>query len=96
MPIDVQVIFVLGLSSRQNSSAFVHLTVAPRYFLLENIFMVRCGSKNHDLFVAEGDDWVYAGGADCGDGAGGYGDAEQDYRDGEEGAPVAGGYAVEQ
>lgn len=48
------------------------------------------------LFVAEGDDWVYAGGADCGNGAGGYGDAEQDYRDGEEGAPVAGCYAVEQ
>src|SRR3984893_12455016 len=43
--IDVQVIFVLGLESRQNKSAFVHLTVAPRYLLLEIIFMVRCGSK---------------------------------------------------
>src|SRR5258708_26982718 len=27
VPIDVQVIFVLGLQSRQNRSAFVHLTV---------------------------------------------------------------------
>jgi hypothetical protein len=27
VPIDVQVIFVLGLKSRQNRSAFVHLTV---------------------------------------------------------------------
>ena len=26
-------------------------------------FLVRCGSHNHDLFVAEGDHGVYAGGA---------------------------------
>ena len=41
MPIDVQVIFVLGLNSRQNSSAFIHLAVALTYFHLEIIFMVR-------------------------------------------------------
>jgi hypothetical protein len=37
VPSDVQVIFVLGLKSRQNSSAFIHLAVAPRYLHLKNI-----------------------------------------------------------
>jgi len=62
VPIDVQVLFVIGLQSRQNSSAFVHLAVAPTYLHLVLIFMVRCGSQNHDLFVAEGFDGVEAGG----------------------------------
>ena len=53
MPNDVQVIFVLGLGSRQNESAFVHLAALQHTPYLEIIFMVRCGSKNHDLFVAE-------------------------------------------
>ena len=51
-PNDVQVIFVLGLNSRQNNSAFIHLAIAPTYLHLKIIFMVRCGSRNHDLFVA--------------------------------------------
>jgi hypothetical protein len=50
----------------------------------------------HLLFVAEGDDWVDAGGAGGRDGAGGDGYSEKQDGDGEEGAPVAGGYAVEQ
>src|SRR5580704_7392967 len=48
------------------------------------------------LFVAEGDDWVDAGGADCGNGAGGGGDAEQNDGNGQECAPVVGIYGVEQ
>jgi hypothetical protein len=56
--INVQVIFVLGLQSRQNSSAFVHEAVLQTYLLLELIFMVRCGSKNHDLFVTQRFDGV--------------------------------------
>jgi len=34
-----------------NFDAFIHLAVAPRYLLLEIIFIIRCGSKNHELFV---------------------------------------------
>ncbi|OLB83127.1 MAG: hypothetical protein AUI12_17115 [Acidobacteria bacterium 13_2_20CM_2_57_6] len=43
VPIDVQVIFILGLEWRQNSSAFIHLAMLkiPLHFLLEHIFMVR-------------------------------------------------------
>jgi hypothetical protein len=37
--IDVQVLFVLGLPARQNRWAFIHLSVAPRYLLLEIIFI---------------------------------------------------------
>jgi len=41
VPIGVQVIFALGLNSRQNSSAFIHLAVALTYVHLEIIFIVR-------------------------------------------------------
>ena len=34
-------LFILGLKSRQNKSAFTHLAVAPTYLYLELIFMVR-------------------------------------------------------
>jgi hypothetical protein len=36
---------------------------SPPARALHNIFIVRCGSKNHELFVAKGDDGVYARGA---------------------------------
>ncbi len=41
VPIDVQVIFVLGLGSRQNSSSFVHMAQPQHYPHLEYIFVVR-------------------------------------------------------
>jgi hypothetical protein len=53
VPVDLRVIFVLGLSSHQNKSAFVHLTTVSRHLLVEIVFMVRCGSKNHDSFVSQ-------------------------------------------
>src|SRR5690348_9332597 len=65
-----QVIFVLGLPSRQNSSAFVRLAECSTYPHLEHIFMVRCGSKNHGLFVPQRDHGGDAGGAPCRDEAG--------------------------
>ena len=37
-------------------------------------FMVRCGSKNHDLFVAKSDHGIDLGGAACGDIAGNHRD----------------------
>ncbi len=46
-------VFVFELESRQNSSTFVHMAEPQHYPHLEYIFMVRCGSKNHELFVAE-------------------------------------------
>jgi hypothetical protein len=43
VPIDVQVIFVLGLSPRQNRSAFIHMAEPQHYRHLSHIFIVRCG-----------------------------------------------------
>jgi hypothetical protein len=53
VPSDVQVIFILGLAGRQNSSASVRLAVL-QHTLLERIFTVRSGSQNHDLFILKG------------------------------------------
>jgi len=66
-PIDVQVLFVIGLKSPQNKPAFIHLAVlqdppSRDYFH---------GSKNHDLFVSERHHGIVARGAqgwvDCPD-----------------------------
>ena len=45
----------------------------PFIFIVPSLasFMVCCGSQNHDLFVAEGDDWVDAHGSAGRDVAGG-------------------------
>jgi hypothetical protein len=62
VPNDVQVIFILGLRSRQNESAFVRLAVCSTYLCIEFTFMVRCGSKSHGLFIAQAVDGVELGG----------------------------------
>lgn len=61
--IDVQVIFILGLSPRQNRSTFVHMAERQHYSHLSNIFMVRGGSKNHELFIAQRDQGIDLRGA---------------------------------
>ena len=52
----------LKLSDRQVRRMLLRLRQrggAPTYLLLELIFMVRWGSKNHDLFVTQGHQRIY-------------------------------------
>jgi hypothetical protein len=62
VPIDVQVIFVLGLLSRQNKSGFIHLAVAPEIPPSQHYFHGSLWFENHELFVAQGDHGIDVGG----------------------------------
>ena len=85
MPIDIQVLFVIGLESRQNRSTAVHLTVLQDTSFSRIFSWFACGSKNHGLFVAEGNDGIDAHGASCGEVAGQQGDGDQQDKDQSEG-----------
>src|SRR6516162_8989274 len=58
--------FVPGLKSRQNESAFVHLAVPQHYRHFQLIFTVRLGRQRwHELFVAKCNQWIDACSATC-------------------------------
>jgi hypothetical protein len=69
---------------------------APRYLHLEIIFMVRCGSKNHGLFIAEDTNGIDLGSAASWDVAGGEGYGGKQRGHTSEGEQIGGSDAEEE
>ena len=89
VPLDVQVIFVLGLVLRQNESAFVH------WMALQHTPSA-CGSQNHELFVTKRIHGINTRGAPRGDVAGGEADECQQGCHGRKGCGIGRRNLVEQ